>query len=264
MEEVIGSIPIRSTNKPYTHNGIKQVMRPCPAPVVIWLILARRFLVSPSLLRIRIAVTCFDRQLTSRRMGRKWPVSRSSEPAELAGTLTYLLKRPLWGNKLIGSSKRRVRELMVYLDLVSIERQRSTRWKRLAISLLCVFLASMLCSLALAAQSGFALKAFLQNVFYFGSVTFFCSLPGWFIAIPVVLFVSNFSGWRFWAMLALGAGIGPFVMLAIEVYFQVTSPNPSHYAPEARNLVFLATAVSALTTAFYLVVVRRWLKASPV
>lgn len=160
--------------------------------------------------------------------------------------------------------KRRVRELVVYLDLVSVESQRSTRWKRLAVSILCVLLASMLCSLALARQSGFDLKAFFQNVFYFGSVTFLCSLPGWFVAIPFVLFVSNFSGWRFWAMLALGAGIGPFVMFAIALYFQVTSSNPSHYAPEARNLVFLATAVSTLTTAFYLVVVRQWLKASPV
>lgn len=107
-------------------------------------------------------------------------------------------------------------------------------------------------------------EAVLPECLYFESVTFLCSLPGWFIAIPVVLFVSNFSGWRFWAMLALGAGIGPFVMFAIALYFQVISPNPSHHAPGARNLVFLATAVSTLTTALYLVVVRRWLKASPV
>ncbi len=80
--------------------------------------------------------------------------------------------------------------------------------------------------------------------------------------MPIVLFVSNFDGWRLWAMLALGAGIGPLVMFTVALYFQVTSPNPSHYAPEARNLVFLATGVSALTTLLYLLGVRRLSKAS--
>lgn len=136
------------------------------------------------------------------------------------------------------------------------------RWKRLVFSLLCVLLASMLCSSALARQTGFGPKAFIENVFYFGAATFLCSLPGWVVAMPIVLFVSNFDGWRLWAMLALGAGIGPLVMFTVALYFQVTSPNPSHYAPEARNLVFLATGVSALTTLLYLLGVRRLSKAS--
>ena len=120
----------------------------------------------------------------------------------------------------------------------------------------------MLCSSALAGQTGFGPKAFIENIFYFGTATFLCSLPGWVVAMPIVLFVSNFNGWRLWAMLALGAGIGPLVMFTVALYFQVTSPNPGHYAPEARNLLFLATAVSALTTLFYLFGVSRLLRSS--
>lgn len=115
----------------------------------------------------------------------------------------------------------------------------------------------MLCSLAVAGQKGLGPKTFIENAFYFGAAIFLCSLPGWIVAIPIVLFVSNFNGWRFWAMLALGAGIGPLVTFTVALYFQVNAPNHSHYAPEARNLVFLATAVSALTTLLYLLGVRR-------
>ena len=151
---------------------------------------------------------------------------------------------------------------MIYLELVTAKSRMNIRWKRLALSLLSLLLASMLCSSALAGKKGFGPKAFIEDVFYFGAAIFLCSLPGWIVAIPVVLFVSNFNGWRLWAMLALGVGIGPLVMFTVALYLQVTSPNPSHYAPEARNLVFLATAVSALTTVLYLFGVRRLSSAS--
>lgn len=139
---------------------------------------------------------------------------------------------------------------------MTIGTQSGTRWERLAVSVICVVLASILCSVLVARQSGFGLMTYLQNIFYLGFATFVCSLPGWVIALPAVLLVSNLRGWRFWAMLALGAGIGPLVMFAAALYFQIASPSSGHYAPEARNLVFLATGVSASASALYLLGVR--------
>jgi len=131
------------------------------------------------------------------------------------------------------------------------------------VSLGSVLFASLLCSSVLTRSSGFGFRAWVMNALYFGFATFMCSLPGWFVALPIVLFVSNTRGWRFWALLALGAGIGPLVMFVAALYFQITSPNSGPYAPEARNLVFLATCISTLATIFCLFGLRYLSKSHP-
>ena len=39
------------------------------------------------------------------------------------------------------------------------------------------------------------------------------SLPGWIVAIPLVLVAKSFCRWRFWAWLAAGTAIGPLLWI---------------------------------------------------
>lgn len=140
--------------------------------------------------------------------------------------------------------------------MVSAHGQMWIRLKRLAISFASVLLTSLLFSVPFAHRPDHNLRAWEQEVCLSGAAIFLCSLPGWLVASPIVLFVSNFKGWRVWALFALGVGIGPLVIFTAALYFQATSPNSGPYAPEAKHLVFLATGVSTTATGLYLLFVR--------
>ena len=98
---------------------------------------------------------------------------------------------------------------------------------------------------------------FLSEVAIFGVYTFLCSLPGWLLALPIIWLVNDLKTWRFWALLALGTGIGPLLMFAVALYTALTSTGFAEFTPEAKNLVFLATAISGLTTLIYLLLLRK-------
>jgi hypothetical protein len=83
---------------------------------------------------------------------------------------------------------------------------------------------------------------------------------GWLLALPLVLKIRQTEGWHFWAYLALGAGVGPATMMIVALCFELAAGSEVTlvgFAPEARNLVYLATGVSFLTTLLYLFFMRR-------
>src|ERR1700691_4565995 len=53
------------------------------------------------------------------------------------------------------------------------------------------------------------------------------SLPGWMIAIPIVVLVKNFGGWRLWVWGAAGFCIGPAFIFAVGIYGSLTNPRSS-------------------------------------
>ncbi len=81
---------------------------------------------------------------------------------------------------------------------------------------------------------------------------------GWFLAIPLIMLLNpTWIARRSFAAVILGTGIGPLVMLLIALYAEAGRPMNGHWAPEARNLVFVATGVALLTSVIYVLLVRR-------
>ena len=83
------------------------------------------------------------------------------------------------------------------------------------------------------------------------------SLPGWLLAIPIVLAVRNIGGWRFWMYFALGSCIGPAWFLGMALYFFLKSPSHFGSVPGPLGLYFRPAVVSSLTTLVYLLRLRR-------
>jgi hypothetical protein len=86
-------------------------------------------------------------------------------------------------------------------------------------------------------------------------VLVFC-LPGWLLAAPVVLAVTDFHGWRLWFFLAVGSCIGPIVMVGFALWNRLSDGDTSGFYAGWRFLV-LAAAVSCTTTLIYLWLIRR-------
>jgi hypothetical protein len=96
-------------------------------------------------------------------------------------------------------------------------------------------------------------QSFVTALPFFLAVAF----PGWLIAIPIVLAVTNLQGWRFWALLCVGAAIGPVVIFAFGVYGHLTSPRSAFAWHAVRSLSAIAAGVSTLTTLIYLCVLKK-------
>ena len=87
-------------------------------------------------------------------------------------------------------------------------------------------------------------------------VLVFC-IPGWLVALPVVLAVTDFRGWRMWFFLAVGTCIGPIVILGFAAYGQLTDPHPGgSWANGSGGFLIFAATVSLITTFFYLLLIR--------
>jgi hypothetical protein len=86
------------------------------------------------------------------------------------------------------------------------------------------------------------LTAALATFIYGG----YLCLAGWILALPLVISIRRYRGWRYWTMMAGGTCIGPLVILLGALYL-------AHYA---YHLVYLAAGVSFLTSLLYLSFVR--------
>jgi hypothetical protein len=92
--------------------------------------------------------------------------------------------------------------------------------------------------------------------FIFDAWVVLLSLPGWLLAIPIVLLVRNIRGWRFWIYCAAGACFGPALILAVALYSAVRVPNFAGFPGDSMSVVYMAGAVSTVSTLLYLVTLR--------
>jgi hypothetical protein len=77
------------------------------------------------------------------------------------------------------------------------------------------------------------------------------------LAIPLVLLVRNIKGWRFWMYWAVGLLFGPAMILGVSFYSAVRAPNFAGFPGNSMSMVYLAGAISGVTTLIYLLLLRR-------
>jgi hypothetical protein len=135
-------------------------------------------------------------------------------------------------------------------------------WKRLLFSLLSMVLAAALSLLGLVVvnlvqkhpvniHSG-------ELILTAGVLVGFCIIA-WVVSAPVVLMIRDIGGWRFWLYWVLGTCVGPLLMLGlcVAVFFAMPhGPDSPWFNPAMRPLVFMAGAISSVTSLLYLSMLR--------
>ena len=136
-------------------------------------------------------------------------------------------------------------------------------WKKLLYSLISVVLGAGLAGAWVAAQQFVRnthgpsnAMALLTTILFFDPWVITLSMPGWVLAIPIVLLVRNIAGWRFWMYWAIGICFGPAMILAIGFYSAVRGPSFAGFPGNYASTVYLAGAVSGLSSIFYLLLLR--------
>jgi hypothetical protein len=134
-------------------------------------------------------------------------------------------------------------------------------WKRLIYSLVSAVVGAGVSGACAAAQQFVAnshghlsAMGLWTAILFFDPWVIVLSLPGWVLAIPIVLLVRNIRGWRFWMYWAVGILIGPVLIMAVALY---SGPGLGGLPGGSMSLLYLATAISALTTLIYLLLLRR-------
>lgn len=73
------------------------------------------------------------------------------------------------------------------------------------------------------------------------------------IALPILVFPQKADHLPVWKLLAIGALIGPGVMIAVGIYFGVSSGMNFDYKAESYGLLGIATLFSFIATTFYVI-----------
>ena len=136
-------------------------------------------------------------------------------------------------------------------------------WKRLVYSLISAVIGAATCGSIIAipqflsnAHSRISSMGLLTGVIYFDTWVVVLSVPGWLLAIPIVLLVRNIRGWRFWMYCAIGILFGPALILAVGFYSALRAPSFAGFPGDSMSVVYIAGAVSGLTGFLYLVLLR--------
>jgi hypothetical protein len=136
-------------------------------------------------------------------------------------------------------------------------------WKRLLYSLASVLVGGGAVGLMAGCQTVLTRSAThldLETVSTSTLIVLAASLPGWIIAIPIVLSVKSYSGRHLWTWGAVGSFIGPVFIFVLALYGVATNPGSILIGASlsgASGFIALAGAVSFVTTAIYLFLVTR-------
>jgi hypothetical protein len=131
-------------------------------------------------------------------------------------------------------------------------------WKRLIYSLVAVIFGGSLVGAVASCQEILfdpARHLDLERIVVSSCIVLVVSLAGWLVAVPIVIIVKDYSGWRIWACGITGVCIGPFLIFGIGVYVFLTDPQSGKFLSGISGFMVLSGAVSLLTTAMYLLLV---------
>ena len=133
-------------------------------------------------------------------------------------------------------------------------------WERLLYSFLSALLGGTLVGIGIWVSLAFSnpgsnLK--LEFLFSCVFVTLLFALPGWLIAVPIILSVRNYSGWRKWLWAGLGGCVGPAFLLGLISLSFLLQPRFGSLQPATWRYFVCAGAVSLISTAVYLSLVTR-------
>ena len=83
------------------------------------------------------------------------------------------------------------------------------------------------------------------------------SLPGWFLALPLVLLVRDVRGWRFWMYWVVGIIFGPVIVLIVNWIASMRGFSLAGIPGGLTSAIYLAATISGLSSLIYLLIVRR-------
>ncbi len=83
------------------------------------------------------------------------------------------------------------------------------------------------------------------------------ALPGWLLALPMVLLVKRVDGWRFWAIWAMGTAIGPVVLIGFDLREWLAGGRAGRLADFGSSFHWTGAWVAAVAALVYLLLVRR-------
>jgi hypothetical protein len=124
-------------------------------------------------------------------------------------------------------------------------------WKRLLYSFLSVLFGGSVVGLA-ASLIDSGPHVDLERQFFTTCVVVIASQAGWVVALPIVLLIRDYRGWRLWLWGAIGVCIGPSVVSCFGLYGYLTDPRSFNFFAGISGFLLLATLVSALSTCAYL------------
>jgi hypothetical protein len=133
-------------------------------------------------------------------------------------------------------------------------------WKRLTYSFLSVLFGGSVVGIAASfpdAVSNSAAHVDLGRLLFPACIVVIASLSGWLVAIPIVLLVRDYSGWRLWLWGAVGICIGPSVVFGFGLYGYLTDPLSAGFIAGISGFLLLAILVSALSTGAFLFLANR-------
>ena len=137
-------------------------------------------------------------------------------------------------------------------------------WKRLIYSFVSAVLGAGLCGAAAASQQvvtnargQLTAEALWTAILFFDPWVVTLSMPGWLLALPLVLLVRSVLGWRFWLYWAMGICIGPLIVLVAERIAASRGLALAGIPGGSDAAFYLATAISALSSLIYLLLLRR-------
>jgi hypothetical protein len=129
-------------------------------------------------------------------------------------------------------------------------------------SIVSVVLGALLASLAASLENNlwnmppFDVRLVFGSTLFTSAATLLLCLPGWLLALPILLKVTDFSRWRFLIFLAVGTALGPTVILAIFVVDFIAAGRTDSLFSIPAGLMEFATIVASLVTLIYLLLIR--------
>ena len=126
-----------------------------------------------------------------------------------------------------------------------------TRLGRVGVSALGALAAELLVAAVLAARTAPGQRA---NEFSLAVYFLYLVVPGWVLALPILLSFRNASGWRLWVQALLGCALGPVFLIVVGLAFDLhySLHRTSFWPPFRYDIMGMALAISSLSTFFYL------------
>ncbi|MGA9069441.1 MAG: hypothetical protein WB424_04235 [Terracidiphilus sp.] len=128
----------------------------------------------------------------------------------------------------------------------------ANRLSRVALAFVCAVIASVIvCAVAIAFNyDDFSRSLTSWCLFMRGA--FLIIILAWVLALPFVLLISRFNGWRFWFLAVSGTLMGPALLIVFNFSIRLSEPTQKFDIVEGWKIEMVVTAISLIATALYL------------
>jgi hypothetical protein len=99
-------------------------------------------------------------------------------------------------------------------------------------------------------------SAAFMALFYLGMISL-SSISGWLLALPLIVWVNNVNGLRFWLTLSAGTALGPVAVWSTILYNKIRNGSWNTFGSETQVYVMMGGCVAAIATLTFLLLLRR-------